>query len=134
MARRLIVDTGVLVQAERDGSFLDGVVAEDDDLVIAAVTVAELLYGVELATDERRPRRERFVESIIREIPIEDYDDDVAETHAQLLAHTRRAGKKRGAHDLMIAATASVTRRTLLTTDRATHFGELPGVRCIEVG
>jgi tRNA(fMet)-specific endonuclease VapC len=45
-----------------------------------------------------------------------------------------RSGRKRGAHDLIIAATAVATNRTVLTGDRKAQFGELPGVACLTVG
>jgi tRNA(fMet)-specific endonuclease VapC len=61
-------------------------------------------------------------------IPVEDYTADVARVHARLLAHVRTEGKPRGAHDLIIAATAAATARTLLTTDGKAAFDDLPGV------
>lgn len=131
MARRLILDTGVLVRAERSAAA--GAVAEDDDVVIAAVTVAELLAGVELADDARRDRRRDFVRRVLDSMPVETYDAGVAAVHARLLAHTRRSGTTRGAHDLMVAATAVTTGRTLLTTDAAARFGDLPGLDVVVV-
>ena len=47
--------------------------------------------------------------------------------HAQLLAHVRRTGRPRGAHDLLIAATAAATGRTIVSDD-TTAFEDLPGV------
>lgn len=41
MAQRLILDTGVLVSSERGRSGIADVIAEDDDLAVAAITVAE---------------------------------------------------------------------------------------------
>lgn len=43
---------------------------------------------------------------LARWFPVIPYDTDVAVEHAQLLAAVRRAGHPRGAHDLLIAATA----------------------------
>jgi tRNA(fMet)-specific endonuclease VapC len=48
--------------------------------------------------------------------------------HASLSNHVQKIGRPRGTHDLIIAATAAVTGRTLLTTDKAAAFEELPGV------
>lgn len=124
---RLILDTTVLVAAERSGDALDELIADTEDVAIAAVTAAELLVGVELADDERQPRRERFVEALLDTVPVEDYDLHVARVHAGLLAHTRRAGRPRGAHHLLIAATASARDRTVVTADRP-GFEGLPGV------
>lgn len=124
---RLILDTTVLVTAERSRRGLDALLADDDDIVIAAVTAAELLVGVHLADQAHRGRRGRFVDAILATIPVEDYDLDVARAHAELLAHVRRAGRPRGAHDLVIAATAKATRRSVVSGDAAA-FADLPGV------
>lgn len=55
------------------------------------------------------------------------YDIDVARTHTQLLVAVRKAGRLRGAHDLIIAATALATGRVVVTSDRL-GFDDLPGV------
>ena len=133
MARRLIVDTSVLVASERGRTGLMDVVAEDDDLVIAAITVAELRTGIELATARHRAARAEFLVKVLETMPVEPYDLATAEVHGRLLAHVHRSGTKRGAHDLMIAATAVATKRIVLTTDRSANFHDLPGVECIVV-
>ncbi len=131
MARRLILDTGVLIASERGRGGIAEVITDDDDLVIAAVTVAELRTGIELAADTHRARRAEFLVQVLEILPVEPYDVATAEAHGRLLAHVHRTGTPRGAHDLLIAATAVATRRTILTTDRAARFGDLPGVDCV---
>ncbi|HVX45096.1 MAG TPA: PIN domain-containing protein [Mycobacteriales bacterium] len=131
MARRLILDTGVLVASERSAAGLSSVIEPDDDLTIAAVTVAELRTGIELATSRHRSRRTEFLVSVLEILPIEGYDLAVAEAHGRLLAHVHRSGETRGAHDLIIAATAAATGRTIVTSDRKARFADLPGVECI---
>lgn len=133
MARRLILDTGVLVATERGRAALGEVIDADDDLVIAAITVAELRTGIELADEKRRAPRTEFLVKILETMPIEPYDLAVAEAHGRLLAQVHRSGTQRGAHDLIIAATAAATRRIVLTTDRNAHFDGLPGVECLVV-
>lgn len=81
-----------------------------------------------LASPRQRPARQAFVDDVREAIPVFAYDTDVAETHAALLAATRRAGRPRGAHDLIIAATARATRRTVVTADPS-GFEDLPDVR-----
>lgn len=124
---RLILDTTVLVATERNRRLLDGLVADDDDVVIAAITASELLVGVHLADDAHRLRRAAFVEEVLDTIPTQDYDLDAARAHAELLAHTRATGRSRGAHDLIIAATARSTTRIVVSAD-ATAFTDLPNV------
>ncbi|MBB5786069.1 PIN domain-containing protein [Jiangella mangrovi] len=132
MARRLILDTGLLTNVERGGDGLRAVLANDDDVAVAAVTIAELQLGVELATDEYRQSRQEFVDGVRALIPVEDYTTDVAVVHARLLAHVRRIGKPRGAHDLIIAATAAATARVLVTRDDQARFDDLPGVHSFQ--
>lgn len=113
--------------AERERLPLDELVGDEDDVAIAAVTAAELLVGVELADARRRARRKELVENLLAVIPVEAYDLGVARAHAVLLAHTRRSGQPRGAHDLIIAATAVDRSRTIVTADAA-GFEGLPGL------
>ncbi|MGF0175765.1 PIN domain-containing protein [Streptomyces sp. Marseille-Q5077] len=126
---RLILDTGVLTAVERRKVVLDHVLADDDDPLIAAITAAELLQGVELADDTNRLARQSFVDAILAAIPVEEYTVDIARAHARLLAHVRRVGQPRGAHDLIIAATALTTARTAVTYGKRARFDDLPGVR-----
>jgi tRNA(fMet)-specific endonuclease VapC len=118
----------MLIGAERRRAKLDEIVHDEDDVAMAAVTLAQLLVGVALAGDRHRPKRQAFVDDLVAVLPIETYDLEVARTHAGLLTHARRAGRPRGAHDLIIAATAVARNREVVTLD-ATGFVDLPGVR-----
>lgn len=121
----MILDTGVLIGIER-GALGADIVAAEDDVAISAITASELLVGVELAGTARGPRR-AFVEGVLARTDTIAFGLDTARDHALLAAHTRRIGRPRGAHDLLIAATARATGRTILTTD-ARAFDDLPGV------
>ena len=79
---------------------------DEDDIAIAAITVAEMRAGALLARGRTRTALAAHVDEIAAGIPILDYDLAVAEAHAVLLAHVRNQGRPRGAHDLVIAATA----------------------------
>lgn len=124
---RLIFDTGALIALERAEATGGSDLADDADVAIAAVTAAELLVGVELADETRRGRRRDFVEGVLARVQVVAFDLPIAREHARLLAHVRRAGTPRGAHDLQIAATARARDRTVVTTDR-TAFADLPQV------
>ncbi|MGB7685402.1 MAG: PIN domain-containing protein [Solirubrobacterales bacterium] len=116
-----------MVDAERGGVALDEAIGDSDDVAVAAITVAELRVGVQLAKGRRRVKRERFVTAVLDAVSVEPYDPEVAEAHAVLLAHVRQRGTPRGAHDLIIAATARAQERQVLSLDRS-GFAELPGV------
>jgi len=124
---RLILDTTVLIASERGDWELDDIIQDDDDVAIAAITGAELLVGVELADSRHRARRAEFVEAALSTFQIEEYDLRVARAHARLLGHVRRAGRPRGAHDLIIAATAASLGRVVITADPG-GFNGLPDV------
>jgi tRNA(fMet)-specific endonuclease VapC len=124
---RLILDTSALISLERGRAEPKDLLPDEADIAICAVTAAELLVGVELADDRYRERRSELVEGAIERVEIIPFDLQIARHHASLLAHARRVGQPRGAHDLQIAATARATSRTIITGD-ATAFAGLPGV------
>lgn len=126
----LLLDTTFLIDAERGGVDLDDAIDDDDDVAIAAVTVAELLVGVKLASARRRKARQAYVDEIIESLPIIAYDRNVAVEHADLLVAVRGQGRPRGAHDLLIAATARAGDRMVVTADE-NAFADLPGVTTI---
>lgn len=121
------MDTNVLIATERGEFDLDRLIADDDAPAIAAITVAELGVGVELATGRRRTTRRAFLDDLLETLPVIDYDIDVATAHTALLVAVRRAGRPHDAHDLIIAATARATGRVVVTFDR-TGFDDLSGV------
>jgi tRNA(fMet)-specific endonuclease VapC len=92
------------------------------------VTAAELLVGVNLVTGTRRAARQAFLDGVLEAIPTLPYDLRVARHHAELLTAVRKTGRPRGAHDLLIAATAVASGRTVLTADPR-GFEDLPGVQ-----
>lgn len=127
----LLLDTTFLIDAERGTADVDDLIGDDDDVAVAAITLAELTVGVELAAARQRSRRQSYVDEIAASIPILPYDESVALRHAGLLVAVRRAGRPRGAHDLIIAATAAATGRTVASADRRAFDG-LPGVTAID--
>jgi tRNA(fMet)-specific endonuclease VapC len=124
---RLLLDTTFLVDADRWKASLDDLIADDDEVAIAAITVADLLVGVLLADRRHRVDRQQFLDDVRGSIPIVEYDTTIAVAHAELLVAARRQGRPRGAHDLIIAATATATQREVVTAD-SSAYQELPGV------
>lgn len=127
MGRRLILDTNVLIAYER--GTIDRARLDEDDLAIAAVSVAEYRVGIELAdTPDRAADRARALVAIASAVDVLDYTEATAAHHARLIAHARRMGKPRGAHDLIVAAHALQSDRIILSFDANARFGDLPGV------
>ena len=126
MGRRLILDTNILIAYER--GTIDRTALDDDELAVAAVSIAEYRVGIELADDAARAAdRARALTAITSVVDVLDYTEATAAHHARLIAHVRRAGTPRGAHDLIIAATAKAFDRTVVSADRSA-FTNLPGV------
>jgi tRNA(fMet)-specific endonuclease VapC len=83
-------------------------------------------------TASRAAERARALAAITSTVDVLDYTQATAAHHGRLLAHVRRSGSPRGAHDLIIAAHAAETGRTILSRDAKARFGELPGVTAID--
>lgn len=131
MGRRLILDTNVVIAYERQT--IDLASLDNDELAIAALSVAEYRVGIELAdTPGRAADRARALAAITSAIEVLHYTQATAARHARLIASVRRAGTPRGAHDLVIAAQAAETGRTILSYDANVRFGDLPGVLVTE--
>jgi tRNA(fMet)-specific endonuclease VapC len=131
VGRRLILDTNVLIAYER--GTIDRSALDNDELAVAAITVAEYRVGIELANSaERAANRARALTAIMSVVDVLDYTGTTAAHHAQLIAHVRRTGAPRGAHDLIIAALAAETGRTVVTRDLKARFSGLPGVLAID--
>jgi tRNA(fMet)-specific endonuclease VapC len=133
MGRRLILDTNIVIAYER--GTIDRSALDDDELAVASISIAEYRTGIELAdTPERAAERARALATITSVIDVLDYTPTTAAHHARLLAHVRRSGSPRGAHDLIIAAHAIETGRLVLSRDAKARFGDLPGVTAIDAG
>lgn len=131
MGRRLILETNILIAYER--GTIDRSALDDDELAIAAVSVAEYRAGIEMAdTAERAAERARALAAIASAVEILEYTQATAAHHGRFLAYARQTGAPRGAHDLIIAAHAAETGRIVLSRDAKARFGDLPGVSALD--
>ncbi len=126
----VIVDTSVIIELERrkphDAAALEALVGEA--AMLASVTVSELLTGIyRVERSKRRRRREHYVETIIGRYPVLPFDLPVARVHARLSADLAAQGQMIGAHDLIIAATASAHGLAVMTHNQR-HFGRIRGL------
>lgn len=126
----VLIDTSVLVNAERRGLSLERAVGQEDR-AISVITASELLHGVHRARDEGvRARRQAFVEHWISSIEPLPVTTSVARTHAEIWAGLERRGEVIGAHDMWIAATA-LSHGMAVATANATEFGRVPGLAVV---
>ncbi|HEU0113480.1 MAG TPA: PIN domain-containing protein [Thermomicrobiales bacterium] len=125
-----LIDTSVFIQLERRGLSVEMAIgsAIDESYALAAITAAELLYGVERAnTPERLARRTTFVEAMLSAVPVIPFDLPVAREHARLWARLDAAGRRIGPYDLLVAATALAIGYDVLTFNVG-EFERVPGL------
>jgi tRNA(fMet)-specific endonuclease VapC len=126
----VLIDTSVLVDAERRGEALQDRVGEAER-VISVITLSELLHGVQRADSAaRRVRRQAFVEALIAVVEPVHITAQIARVHAEIWARLEAQGNIVGAHDLWIAATAIAHDMPLATTNRR-EFERVPGLTVI---
>jgi tRNA(fMet)-specific endonuclease VapC len=126
----LLIDSSVLIELERRSQSpnLLGQFAPDESLVIASITVSELLVGAYRAdTPERRLRRVAFLESALAYLTVLSFDTRAARTHARILTDLTSIGRVIGANDLLIAATALANDYAVLT-ENVREFERVPGL------
>jgi len=114
----VVLDTAVLIAAERGTFDMPGYLASlgDASVALAAISASELLHGVERARDAAvRERRSAFVEGVLANVPVIPFGLAEARAHARIWAALATAGTVVGAHDLQIAATALVAGSTVAT-------------------
>ena len=128
MAR--LIDTSVIVELERRRAPLSTLAAmlHGEPVAIASITASELLVGAYRAgSEQRRSQRLAFVEAVLREFPVRDFDLAAAREHARISSFLRMSGQSIGAHDLLIAATA-MYRNLEVLTENVRHFERVPGI------
>ncbi len=125
----ILIDTSVLIKAEREGAaLLEPLRSRDDEIFLSVITASELLHGAWRAVDPAvRTRRTAFVEALFREFTVVDIDFAVARLHAQIWAEQQAAGKMIGPHDLWLAATC-LTHGFRIATANAREFEQIKGV------
>jgi predicted nucleic acid-binding protein len=130
----LILDTSVLIEEEH-GRFdmpqlLD--LFSGTPPVIAAITAAELLHGVERASDPaRRAKRQRQVENVLASVFIAPFDLLQARVYAQIWAGLARRGLTMESPDLQIAAAAIVLGHQVATLN-VRDFQRVPALKVID--
>lgn len=128
----ILIDSSVLIAAERGAIDLDCQLRDhgDAEVAIAAIVASELLEGVYRQSGAvRRARTQRFVDQLLRQLPVVPFDLDVARIHALLSADLGAAGRPVGAHDLMIAATAVHLGAAVATRD----LRSFPKIRGLDI-
>lgn len=109
----LILDTSVLVAAERRGLSVDQLLEEvlgkvgEVEIAVSAITVAELVHGLHRAQDElMRQRRRSFIDELKRAVPVHPITAKTSEIIGKIGAEQAAKGLKIPFDDLLIGASA----------------------------
>jgi tRNA(fMet)-specific endonuclease VapC len=128
----LLIDTSVLIDAERRKNSLSQMLG-DEDRAISVITASELLHGVHRTkSSAARTRRAVFVEQLLSAVEALPITMAVARIHAEIWTELKADGNLIGAHDLWIAATA-LSQGMEVATANARDFQRVPGLRVVPV-
>lgn len=93
---------------------------------ISVVTLAELLYGVQVSSKTAHNRR--ALEAFVKHVSVLDWTVGAAEHYGEIRAHLQKKGQMIGSNDLMIAAHARHARATLVTGNER-EFRRVPALK-----
>jgi tRNA(fMet)-specific endonuclease VapC len=94
------------------------------DVIMSAITYAELEYGVSVSANSARERRN--LAGLIEDIPVAPFDVDAAKAYGPIRKATRE--RKRDQLDKLIAAHAASLKVTLVTNNER-DFEIYPGLK-----
>lgn len=100
------------------------------DMVIPAVVVYELRYGLRRLPPAAAEGRLRALEHFLMPVRILPFDAACASEAADIRAHLEAAGTPIGHYDTMIAATVRRERATLVTRN-VREFGRVPSLSIV---
>ena len=128
-----LIDADVIIQAERRALDLEAWLRAhpEDEIKLAAITVAELGRSVERATGVHRANRQKYLQAVISVFEIVPYTEKAALEHARLWADVDAAGQRMSPHDLMLAATAKESGATIVTFNPR-RFAAVPGLTVLK--
>ena len=129
----IILDTDVIIRGERGTFDLSRWLAskKDEEIQIAAITIAELWHGVERASSAYRVERQDYIRKMLSLVKILPYTETTALEHARIWAALESSGKMIGFYDVIVAATA-LERASAVATFNGRHFSQVPGLKVIE--
>ena len=94
--------------------------------VMSMVTLAELLYGVQISS--RKKDNRAAVDALTRHLSVIDWSRDAAEHYAEIRAELKKKGQLIGANDLMIAAHAR-SLDAIVVTNNQKDFRRVKGLK-----
>jgi len=123
----LDTDTCAFILRRSSQSLLDRIQAVPlERQVMSMVTLAELLYGVQLSS--RKKENRAAVDALTRHLSVIEWTRDAAEHYADIRADLRKKGQPIGSNDLMIAAHAR-SLGAIVVTNNVKDFRRVKGLK-----
>ena len=108
-----ILDSSVVIAGERRGHTVRQILEQfkadygEIEIGVSVVTIVELTHGIQRAgTEERRQRRQAFVDELIRDVPVHPVTVETARLAGRIEGDRATQGINIAFEDLLIAATA----------------------------
>lgn len=92
---------------------------------LSVITLAEIRYG--FAAGDVSVERQEALEDFLALFQVDDFPAAAAQDYAEIRVALERAGRRIGAHDLLIAAHARHITATLVTNNES-EFRRVPGL------
>jgi tRNA(fMet)-specific endonuclease VapC len=128
----LVVDSSIVIDAERKHQTIEDLLTAirqrfgEVEIVISAMTVAELVHAVERAqTPEIRQRRRAFIDELKKHVPVQPVTDESGELAGTISGRLAAKGIKVQVDDLLIGVAALEQGYAVATLNRR-HFEKIP--------
>ena len=135
----LVLDSGVLIAAERDAKPVSELLATleqehgETEIVLSSITVIELEHGLHRAqTTELARKRREYLDTVFAAVPVEPFTRAMAQLAAEIDAEAKRTGQTIPFADLLIGATA-LHFGYAVGTRNLRHFQMIPNLAIVQL-
>jgi predicted nucleic acid-binding protein len=133
----LILDSSVVIASERRGHTVRQILEQfkvgygEVEVGLSVVTIVELTHGVQRAgTEERRRRRQAFIDELIRDVPVHPITIETARLAGRIEGGLAAQGVNIAFEGLLIASTA-LQLGFGVATGNVRHFETVPGLTVV---
>lgn len=134
----LILDSSVVIAGERQGHTVRQILEQFEtgygevEIGLSVGTMVELTHGIRRAKlEERRQRREAFVDELIRDVPVYPVTVETAKLAGRIEGEQAEQGVNIPFEDLLIAATA-LQLGFGVVTGNIRHFQQIPELTVVQ--